>query len=65
MVEITRKPDLNFISSVWFQVSGGSRVRGRYIILLILLVLVLVLVLGCRPIMPLTPDTRKLKPNFY
>ncbi len=52
--------------SVCSRVRGRARVRGRYFILLIslVLVLVLVLVLGCRPIIPLTPDTRNLKPIY-
>ncbi len=53
---------MSMVSGVSVQVSGGSRGRGRYFILLILLVLVLVL--GCRQIMPLTPDTRHLTPKI-
>ena len=51
----------NVVSGVSVQVSVSSRGRGRYFILLILLVFVLVL--GCLPIIPLTPETRHLKPK--
>ena len=53
---------MSMVSGVSVQVSGGhrGRVRGRYFILLILLVLVL----ERRQIMPLTPETRHLKPKI-